>query len=483
MELHIIIVGIFITIIAYVAGNYQGFKKAEITKGHQNTIHELEAKEEELRQKHKDLNDNNKNLEVALKELRENEKTLTEKLKLLKEEESQVLCLKGKSDFIKKDIEGDQKTLAKIKDDIKEKQLKLSEILRKDDLYSRIDEFVEYGHFEKPEYIYEVSESFAEAIKIVRNKQKQMISDKNVVIFPKNTILSKYTSLNTKIINNTIKLMLRTYNIECDTLINKTTPSNFSRTIERIIKLASDIEKIALTLEIEFSDQYIELKTEECELMYQYKLKKQEEKEEQQLLREQMREEQKAMAEYQKAIDDAKKEEELYDRLLEKAKKEFEYATSEEKELARAKITELENQLAEAIENSKRAQSMAELTKKGHIYIISNIGSFGENVYKIGMTRRLDPMDRVKELGDASVPFRFDVHAIISCDDAPAVENQLHKYFSNKRVNMVNYRKEFFKTTLEEIKKALDTIIKHEYDFRTTIVAEEYYESRRLLPN
>ena len=96
---------------------------------------------------------------------------------------------------------------------------------------------------------------------------------------------------------------------------------------------------------------------------------------------------------------------------------------------------------------------MAQQTKRGHVYIISNIGSFGENVYKIGMTRRLEPLDRVKELGDASVPFHFDIHAMIFSEEAPTLENELHKAFANKKVNMVNYRKEFFKVTLDEIEQ------------------------------
>ncbi|WP_210403032.1 GIY-YIG nuclease family protein [Thalassospira sp. MCCC 1A01428] len=123
---------------------------------------------------------------------------------------------------------------------------------------------------------------------------------------------------------------------------------------------------------------------------------------------------------------------------------------------------------------------MAEQTRKGHVYIISNIGSFGENVYKIGLTRRLDPMDRVKELGDASVPFPFDVHAIIYYDDAPALEAALHREFSHSRVNAVNLRKEFFRVDLDKIRAATNKLTEREAEFRTTIVAEEYYETKRL---
>ncbi|MGM9534096.1 MAG: GIY-YIG nuclease family protein [Intestinibacter sp.] len=116
-------------------------------------------------------------------------------------------------------------------------------------------------------------------------------------------------------------------------------------------------------------------------------------------------------------------------------------------------------------------------TRAGYVYIISNIGSFGENVYKIGMTRRLDPMDRVRELGDASVPFKFDVHAMIFSEDAPALENALHKKFENKSVNKVNLRKEFFNVSLEEVKK--EVIKNHNATIEFTMLAEaqEYRES------
>jgi hypothetical protein len=123
-------------------------------------------------------------------------------------------------------------------------------------------------------------------------------------------------------------------------------------------------------------------------------------------------------------------------------------------------IALLEGRLQEAEQNKHRAISRAQLTKSGHVYIISNIGSFGENIFKIGMTRRLEPLDRVRELGDASVPFEFDVHAIVYTEDAPALENLLHGAFGHHRVNLVNERKEFFSVSLNDIETVLT---KHGY--------------------
>ena len=140
----------------------------------------------------------------------------------------------------------------------------------------------------------------------------------------------------------------------------------------------------------------------------------------------------------------------------------------------------MERELKEAQEKKERALSMAQQTKRGHVYIISNIGSFGENVYKIGMTRRLEPIDRIKELGDASVPFQFDVHAMIYAEDAPTLENELHKAFTDRKVNMLNYRKEFFNVTLDEIEaKITETGLNAE--FTRMPEAMEYRETLAIL--
>jgi hypothetical protein len=286
--------------------------------------------------------------------------------------------------------------------------------------------------------------------------------------------------LNKKILNGQVKLMLTAFNIECDMLIGKVSPSSFGRTLERIEKLANNLEKSAATLECGFDIDYIELKFEECKLQYQYTLKKQEEIAEQKLIKEQIREEQRAIKEFEKAIAEAEKEEKMYRNLLDKAQQELAQANEQERSEMEQRIAILEQQLAEAEAKEERAKSMAEQTRKGHVYVISNIGSFGEDVYKIGLTRRLEPMDRVKELGDASVPFPFDVHAMIYTDDAPALETALHREFHSQRVNAVNIRKEFFSVDLEEIKDAVEKIAGVDAQFKMTALAEDYYESLRL---
>ncbi|MDD3598046.1 DUF4041 domain-containing protein [Sulfuricurvum sp.] len=388
--------------------------------------------------------------------------------------------LKIEEEQLRKSVQASNEKMEKDAEKIASLAIEIKNIMRKADLYTRIDEFVDYGHFEMPKYLYETSARYTEEIKIIRDTQRKVITDKKAILVPEKNIISEYTSLDKEIFKNQAIMMLKTFNIECDFLIGNVNPGNFTRTLERISKAANDIEKASLTLEFSFNDAYVALKLEECELQYQFTLKKQEEKEEQRSIKEQIREEQKAIQEAEKAMQEAEKEERLYRELLSKAKDELAKASNEERVFAEVRIAELERKLEEAENKERRAKSMAEQTRRGHVYIISNIGSFGENVYKIGMTRRLDPMDRVKELGDASVPFTFDVHAMIAYDDAPKLESELHKKFMNNRVNAVNLRKEFFKVDLELVRTAVAELTNKEADFITTVLAEEYFETKRL---
>lgn len=357
---------------------------------------------------------------------------------------------------------------------------KIHTLRSKIDLYSRIDDFVDYGHYEMPQYLYETSERFALEIKKIRDAQKKMIADKAVITGNANTGYPFEGSVVPRLFEEQKKLMIRSFNIECDLLIEKVNPSNIARTLERIENIANTLEKSSIDLRFGFDIAYIKLKFEECTLQYQFLTKKKEEQEEQKAIREQMREEEKARREYEQAIAKAEKEESMYQQLLEKARQELATSSAEERAAAELRIQQLEGELAEAQAKAERAKSMAEQTKKGHVYVISNIGSFGEDVYKIGLTRRLDPTERVKELGDASVPFSFDIHAMIYSDDAPNLENSLHKVFTDYRVNAVNTRKEFFKVSLHDIKKKVEEISSTDAEFITTILAEEYYQTKRL---
>ena len=168
-------------------------------------------------------------------------------------------------------------------------------------------------------------------------------------------------------------------------------------------------------------------------------------------MREQIREEERARKEFERTMKEAEKEEATIQKAMEKVQAQVQKADAEQKAAFEAQLAELAEKLRRAEEKSQRALSMAQQTRVGHVYVISNIGSFGENVYKIGMTRRLEPLDRVRELGDASVPFEFDVHAMIYSEDAPKLEKSLHGHFMRAQVNKVNPRKEFFRVGINEI--------------------------------
>lgn len=202
-------------------------------------------------------------------------------------------------------------------------------------------------------------------------------------------------------------------------------------------------------------------------------------REEQKQIKQEMREEARAQKEYEKAIKAADKEEKMLQKAMAKARKELESASEAQKQEYELQLKDLEAKLAEAEEKNQRAISMAQQTKRGHVYVISNHGSFGEEVIKIGLTRRLEPMERVKELGDASVPFPFDVHAMMYSENAPALEKNLHQLFSEQRVNKINRRKEFFVANVSEVRGATKEL---GVEAQWTMMAEarEFKESKTM---
>jgi hypothetical protein len=224
------------------------------------------------------------------------------------------------------------------------------------------------------------------------------------------------------------------------------------------------------------TEEYLDARLEELRWAGVTQELKLAEKEEQRRIREQIREEEKARRDYERAMREAAKEEEMLRKAMETARAQFDQASDEQKAQYEQQLLELEQKLTEAEKKNQRAMSMAQQTRRGHVYIISNIGSFGENIYKIGLTRRLDPTDRVRELGDSSVPFEFDIHAMIFSDDAPALETQLHKHFVLGQVNKVNHRKEFFRADLAHIRSEIGKL-GHETHWTMVAEATAYRES------
>jgi hypothetical protein len=277
--------------------------------------------------------------------------------------------------------------------------------------------------FYSPRYNFESSEAYRLRLNNIREKQKELIRSKKAAICETSWTVNGSLVKGRKQINDVLKLMLFAFNGEADVAIAKVKFNNVFETEKRINKTYSLVNKLGEAQQCYITHAYLNLKLEELYLSHEYQEKIQEEKEEQRRIREQMREEEIARREIEKALQDAEREETRYAEALRKVREEVEQAAGEKQAKLLSQIEVLNQRLAEIQTNKERALSRAQMTRSGHVYIISNIGSFGEDIYKIGMTRRLDPMDRVIELGDASVPFRFDVHAIIYSDDAPTLEN------------------------------------------------------------
>lgn len=274
-----------------------------------------------------------------------------------------------------------------------------------------------------------------------------------------------------------INFILDAFNGKVDSVLSKVKKDNYG-TLEQKIKDAYQVVNNngkAFRNAI-ITEEYLNSRIDELKWAVITQELKWKEQEEQRRIKEQIREEEKAVREFEKAIREAQKEEETLKKLIDKAQKEVSQANDEQKFKFEEKLRELEEKLKIAEDKNQRAISMAQQTKSGNVYVISNIGSFGENVFKIGMTRRLEPLDRIKELGDASVPFEFDVHSMIFSNDAPKLERELHKKFMRLQLNKVNPRKEFFKVTLSDIK---DEVEKMGINAKWTMTAEalHYRES------
>jgi hypothetical protein len=367
-----------------------------------------------------------------------------------------------------------KKTIEELRASYKEKKIIFDKLVTEAAVYDEEIELAELG-FYKPHYDFDTSEKYKEERAFVKSKQKEMILSKTAIFCHKEWTVEGSKAKGRTMTNRGIRLTARAFNNECDSAISNVSWNNAERMEQRVDKAFNAINKLNESNAIEISSEYLQLKVEELRLAQEYKEKKQQEKVEQAEIRQQMREEAKLEQEMEKAL----KDEERYQKLLDKAKIEAEKSTGVKLEKLKEKMAALGVELEEAHAKSERAKSMAQQTKAGHIYVISNIGSFGEGVYKVGMTRRLEPLDRVKELGDASVPFLFDIHAMIYSDDAPNMEKALHKTFDTKRVNLVNNRKEFFSVKLEDIGKEVRKI-SSDAEFTLTAEAREYRESNAI---
>jgi hypothetical protein len=270
-----------------------------------------------------------------------------------------------------------------------------------------------------------------------------------------------------KMVNEISKLLLRAYNGEADVLVNSMKPYKLDSAIDQLNKARSAIGRLGMTMSISITDAYHQLRLEELSLTADYLAKKEEEKEAEKAEKERLREEARALKEFEAAKEKLLKEKSHYATVLERIRA---AGTPEEVAQAEQKLAEIE----EAIHGVEEREANI---RAGYVYVISNFGAFGRTVVKIGMTRRLEPMDRVRELGDASVPFNFDVHALIFSEDAVALEGRLHQALATRRLNLVNQRREFFYATPSEVKDLLTGEDGALLDFIEDPEASEWHQS------
>lgn len=284
-----------------------------------------------------------------------------------------------------------------------------------------------------------------------------------------------------KMAERAIRQILRNFNTDCDNQIMNIGLKNIDVVRNRIQKSYDTLNKLYSVDSVALSEDLLSLKLEQATLLYTYELKYQQEREIQEAIKEQMREEAKAEREIQ--VQKEKIEKDLQQHLgeINRLMKYMQKSQIDaERQLYVDRIKELEDKIKLLEADKETVLEREANAKAGFVYIISNIGSFGEDVYKIGMTRRLEPMDRVKELSSASVPFEFDVHAMIFSSDAPELETMLHRHFSDRAVNKINPRKEFYKVDIDEIEKVVKENYNDTVQFTKIPVATEYRQSLEL---
>jgi len=356
-------------------------------------------------------------------------------------------------------------------------QQKLSEVEESESVQS-------FGFYQS-KYNFGSSEEYKRRLDLIRSQQSKMLKDKTAAICHVPWEVEGSKKKGKKMTDDFLTLILRAFNGECDAAILQVKYNNVNKLETRINKAFKTLNKLSETNQCQIMPTYRDIKLEELYLTHEFQEKKYEEANEQRKMRDKMREEDKANREIEKALKEAEQEVKRREQALEQARLEIEKekAVGKPTEEQDIRFKQLEEELEEARANQKTTIDRKQMTNSGHIYIISNIGSFGENIYKIGMTRRT-PEERVRELSAASVPFPFDIHAKIPCENVPEIETLLHKHFRDRSVNKVNVGKEFFRVTLEEIVSAVKIIAeetqlvdKSKIQFTKIADAEQYHKT------
>ncbi|MHA6138698.1 DUF4041 domain-containing protein [Pseudomonas mohnii] len=333
----------------------------------------------------------------------------------------------------------------------------------------------------EPKFKLITSQEYKSRLDSARDRQKAMIKSGEAATGNMDWTVNDSKAQGRKLVNDMIKLVIRSFNNEADYCVDNVKFNNVELGEKRILKSFEACNRLGRIMDVEISRSYLSLKLDELHLAQEFQIKKQEEKEEAKRAREDLREQQKLEQEIRAAREKIAKERKHFTTAMRDLQARLDKAESEEERTALlTKLAEVEAGRAELESEEKLIDYREQNAKAGYVYVISNVGAFGEGIYKIGMTRRLEPMDRVDELGDASVPFWFDVHAMVFSNNAPALEAKLHERFAVGRLNKVNGRKEFFRADIAEI----ESVIRENYDAAVEVTyeapAEQYRESLRM---
>lgn len=442
----------------------------EILQGHKKQRADRIALWDRLRNTYTELDKTNKTLTTDLTETKQSLATLSDRYEQIAPE---------RHDRLAGEIVTQQRALGVLGDlaEMTVEKDRLQSVIK--ELKARIisfeeEELLQSFGFYKPLYDCVDSQAYRQLLDKIRDRQKEMVKEGKALRAESVFSVENDKKTGKKISKNLEKLILRAFNGECDATIDNVTFSNVDAIKARITKSYQDLNDLCQIVGISISQAYFNAKIEELHVCYEYQMKLKDEREEQRKIREQMREEVRVLKEIEEDRKKIEKEERHFKQIIAETTARMEAAAASEREQYEAKLREYQEKLA-AVEKDKTEVAYREqTTRAGYVYIISNIGSFGEDIYKIGVTRREDPQERIDELGDSSVPFDFDVHATIFSDDAPTLEGALHEHFADRSVNKINPRKEFFRVSLAEIEQVVREHHNKIVEFTKIAKAEDY---------
>ena len=439
---------------------------------------EIDAKQKELDNIDEKLSQMERDKKAELDQL---EKERTEEItKNLADKQEELDNINTKLDEMEKEKTAEiNNKLKNTKKELEETEKQLESTKKELIFYEDEITMQNFGLYQ-PRYDFIDSVSYKERLDIIRKKQKDMIKSKRAAICNTEWEVGGNKRKGQAMINDSIKQIIRTFNIECDGIISKVTYSNIENSEKRIRKSFDQLNKLNQRFDVTLTTMYRDLKLEELYLAHEYKMKKEEEKEMLREAREKEREEKKLQKELEREKKKFNKENNKINEELEAARQELQNAHDEERAKLEAEIAKLQAALDKNNEEIEKIDKYRETPGAGYVYIISNKGSFGEDVFKIGVTRRDNPEDRIRELSSASVPFRFDSHVFIFSDRAYDLEASLHERFDKLRVNKVNRRKEFFRITIDDVKQIVEENKGAVHSFVEHPENEEYIDTLKI---